>query len=368
MIVMNLELDNIYGFNDFAINFSYPKRIVNSSILCEHLKECPKFRYRKAVVLLGANATGKTTLGLALLRIFDFIETGNLVKLTQMVADRGRPARISIDLINRDRILHRIIIELDSSNAEDHPYVNLSYESAFIKENDTYEKVVQKLTRIDIDTSVSRSLVSKIGRLNYSFALDNEANNHRAASLDPGLFLRVLKAIIGTLDPTLSDISAIDNVENSYVIRRKGQEIILQNGRLSRPELLSSGTIRGIEISILMSMILSGRYGFYYCDEHFSYIQTDIEKRLFGLMLENLHDDEQLVFTTHNSDMLDLNLPKHSYAFLGRRREAEDLRISVIYASDVLKRNTDSVRCAAANDMFFSIPDESLLDSLSGIS
>ena len=85
-------------------------------------------------------------------------------------------------------------------------------------------------------------------------------------------------------------------------------------------------------------------------------------------MLENLHDDEQLVFTTHNSDMLDLNLPKHSYAFLGRRREAEDLRISVIYASDVLKRNTDSVRCAAANDMFFSIPDESLLDSLSGIS
>lgn len=35
-----------------------------------------------------------------------------------------------------------------------------------------------------------------------------------------------------------------------------------------------------------------------------------------------------------------------------------------MYASDVLKRNTDSIRSAAENDVFSSIPDESLLDVL----
>ena len=32
MIVLNLELDNLFGFEDFKINFSYPKKVENSSI------------------------------------------------------------------------------------------------------------------------------------------------------------------------------------------------------------------------------------------------------------------------------------------------------------------------------------------------
>ena len=42
MIVLNLELKEIYGFNDFHINFSYPKKIVNSIIDQEHLI-CPYY-------------------------------------------------------------------------------------------------------------------------------------------------------------------------------------------------------------------------------------------------------------------------------------------------------------------------------------
>lgn len=42
---------------------------------------------------------------------------------------------------------------------------------------------------------------------------------------------------------------------------------------------------------------------FYYCDEHFSYIQSDIEKRIFGVMLDRITNNEQLIFTTHNTDI-----------------------------------------------------------------
>ena len=81
-------------------------------------------------------------------------------------------------------------------------------------------------------------------------------------------------------------------------------------------------------------------------------------------MIDHLNDNEQLIFTTHNTDMLDLNLPKHSFAFLRKRFEEDDYKVSVMYASDVLKRNTDSIRCAVANDVFLSLPDDSLLFSL----
>ena len=110
MIVMNLELDNIYGFKDFKINFSYPKKIVNSIIENEYLEGRPNFRYKKAIVLLGANATGKTSLGRALLRIFAFLETGDFSSIQQMVANKQKQTRISIDFVNIGYVLHRLTI------------------------------------------------------------------------------------------------------------------------------------------------------------------------------------------------------------------------------------------------------------------
>ena len=81
-------------------------------------------------------------------------------------------------------------------------------------------------------------------------------------------------------------------------------------------------------------------------------------------MLDNLKENEQLIFTTHNTDMLDLNLPKHAFAFLRKTAVDDEYHVSVMYASDILKRNTDSIRCAVENDMFSSLPDDSLLDML----
>ncbi|MCQ2548486.1 MAG: hypothetical protein MJ134_00460 [Lachnospiraceae bacterium] len=39
-------------------------------------------------------------------------------------------------------------------------------------------------------------------------------------------------------------------------------------------------------------------------------------------------------------------------------------QVSAISASDILKRNTDSIRCAVENDVFSTLPDDSLLDEL----
>jgi len=58
----------------------------------------------------------------------------------------------------------------------------------------------------------------------------------------------------------------------------------------------------------------------------------------------------------------DLNLPKHAFAFLKKEIADGEYRVTVTYASDYLKRNTDFVKCAMENDVFGSLLDELGMD------
>ena len=360
MIVMNLTLNNVFGFTDFNINFSYPKKIVNSIIENEYLANRPNFRYKKAIILMGANATGKTSLGKALLRIFRFIGSGNTSLLFEMVAPKT-VGSFSVDFVSGDYVLYRFSAVIDTENDN----ITLEYAKTEIGEKDTYEKCAKRLSEhAEMITAEPKVLKEVFGELNFRFAYPEIETTLKIAGMKKDILLRTLKAVIGTLDPTLTDVSVSKDLRDSFIIRRKGTEIIIQDGKLLNREVLSSGTAEGVDIAIFLASMLSGPKSFYYCDEHFSCIQTDIEKRIFGIMLDNLKDNEQLIFTTHNTDMLDLNLPKHSFAFLRKAATDGEYHVTVMYASDILKRNTDSIRSAVENDVFSSLPDDSLLDML----
>lgn len=358
MIVLRAKLNNIFGFDDFEICFSYPKKIVNSLIEDEYLKERPNFRYKKAVILMGSNATGKTSFGKALLRIFSYVNTENKALLLEMVPTDAIGS-FSVDFVNEGFVLHRLSGEINNAAGT----VDIHYASAEIEEKDSYEKCVERMTD---QTAVlgKKTLKKVIGELNFRFAYPEIEPTLKIKGMDKGILLKTLKAVIGTLDPTLTDVTVAKDLKDSFIIRRKGIEIIIQEGKLLNREVLSSGTAEGIDIAVFLASMISGSASFYYCDEHFSYIQSDIEKRIFGIMLDNLGSNEQMVFTTHNTDMLDLNLPKHTFAFLRKKEEDGEFKTTVMYASDILKRNTDSIRCAVQNDVFSSLPDESLLDTL----
>ena len=93
MIVMNIEMDNFMSFNNFAMNLSYPKKIVNSSIENEFLTGFTNFRYKKVNILMGANATGKTSFGKMLMNIFHFMANGN--RITKIVSSGHRRATMT---------------------------------------------------------------------------------------------------------------------------------------------------------------------------------------------------------------------------------------------------------------------------------
>ena len=74
MILMDVKLSHVYGFDDFHMNFTFPRKLSVSLIGEEALEGRDRFRYKKAVILMGSNATGKTSLGRALLKIFSSIK------------------------------------------------------------------------------------------------------------------------------------------------------------------------------------------------------------------------------------------------------------------------------------------------------
>lgn len=358
MIILDVKLNHIYGFDKFRMNFSYPRKLSTSLLGNEVLAGRSRFRYKKAVVLMGANATGKTSLGRALLKIFKSIKEANEAVLRDLCSDNS-VAQFQVDFVNLGYTLHRFCGTVEREN------ITFHYYSAEIAEMDSYEMAVQKLEDRTNEMGGSfKTLREAVGSLDYRFAYPEIEPSLRVSNIDRDELLRTLRAVVGTLDPTLTDVAVAKDLKNSFVLRRRGKEIIIQEGNLLNRELVSSGTAEGIDVAVFLASMSSHKNGFYYCDEHFSYIQSDIEKRIFGLMVERLKGNGQLIFTTHNMDMLNLNLPKHSFAFLNKKIDGGEYKVSVIYASDILKRNTDSVKCAMENDVFGALPEDSLLDEL----
>lgn len=358
MIILNIKLKHVYGFDDFQMNFTYPRKLSVSLIGEEALAGRERFRYKKAIILMGTNATGKTSLGRALLKIFSSVKEANEAFLRDLYSG-DQPAEFLVDFVNEGHTLHRL---KGSVKGED---VNLHYYSAEIGEKDSYEMAVEKLTDRTADLNGNiKELKKQVGVLEYRFAYPEIETSLRVSDVKKDALLKTLRAVIGTLDPTLTNISIAKDLKDSFIIRRRSKEIIIQEGKLLNRELMSSGTAEGIDVAVFLASMLSNRNCFYYCDEHFSYIQSDIEKRIFGLMVERLGANEQLIFTTHNTDMLNLNLPKHTFAFMRKEIDDTDYKVTVSFASDYLKRHTDSVKCAMENDVFGSLPDDSLLDDL----
>ena len=139
MIVMSIKLNHIYGFDDFQIDFTYPRKLSVSLLGEEALAGRERFRYKKAVILMGSNATGKTSLGRALLKIFSSIKEANEAILRELYSG-DQPARFQVDFVNEGYTLHRFcgIVE-----GED---ITFRYFSAEIGEMDSYEMTADKLT------------------------------------------------------------------------------------------------------------------------------------------------------------------------------------------------------------------------------
>lgn len=365
MIVMNLEVDNLMDFRNFKINFSYPKKIVNSPIDFEYLKSKTNFRYKKVNIIMGSNASGKTSLGRVLMIIFNFISRGKFFDIENFINDKSKNITFSIDFLINDKTLYRICCDIKSSgdvNNINHEDVKIDIYSSKINKRDSYEMCVKKLSKIEFDSNISDIEKLKIiPKFGWYFELTDGTENKFFVD-DESYDLNILEKILKVLDSDIKSVKKLENFNNSFYIEKSNDKIIIQDGKLINDNKLSSGTKAGIPIAKMLSAITRNSNGFYYCDEKFSFVHTEIEKAILSIMISRLKDNCQLFFTTHNSEILEMNLPKHSFTFLRKKNNIE-----AVYPQDYIKKGIASLYYAVKNDVFSCEPDTDELIELEDI-
>lgn len=363
MVVLNVHLDNILVFNDFSLCLSYPKKPVNSTISEEHLAGRSNFRYKKIIVLMGANATGKTALGYAMSGIFNFISRKDYVALTELIEDNTKDASFSVDLAFPNYQLYRVtatfkggVNKLTAFKSTD---IEISVKSEKILKNDSYERCSERLTQKEeqyFDNYIQA--LESIPFLTWKFELPF-ASSGRQSVLDPvapEAYAVVLEKTLKALDPRIDKVEKIGEDNNTFLIRFQNHSVLIKDGIVQEAGKLSSGTAEGIGVADLITAMKLRAAEFMFCDEKFSHLHSAAEKAFLSLLIDLIGPNQQMFFTTHNTDVLDMNIPFHSYAFL-RRDEYDENRVTSVFASDYLKKNNVSLKNAVENDLFSTNPD-----------
>ena len=362
VIVMDVRVNNFYAFKNFHINMSYPKKIANSSIRNEYLADKPNFRYKKVNILMGANAAGKTSFGKMLMNIFNFINKRNYSILTSKICDVKKDASFSIDFIVSKNVLYRLECEITPpKDMDDYDDTNIDLYVKFveIQDRDNYERCAARLDNIKRTESYDYlTELEKIEKLCWYFEYPADASQENVLQMpiDSPKFVKVLENVLKALDPSIQKVEKSKDSSSAFVVRLKNKSVIIQNDEKFSTELLSSGTKAGIAVAGVIVRMKENRNSFYYCDEKFSYIHSDLEKAVLSILINSISKNDQLFFTTHNTDILDMPLPKHAFTFLRKNIDNEEVPIEAVYACDFLKRNTDSLRCAVENDLFLTAP------------
>lgn len=378
MIILKLTMDNILSFNDFSINFTYPRKI-KSLINSEHLETIPSFRYKKVNIFVGSNATGKTSLCTVIWKIIAFLNFKEKNLIDKLVTDAKKDGHIEVDFVDNkevDYAFYRMKIQICAIDENDNASVRISNVKIVLKNGDTYESICKSIDRIEAPyldyLEVLKSLNIKTG---FNVILqDNDTIFNKVDFIksddkdDIRKYEKILNSVFKTLDPSIESIKQSQESDDAYVIKHQnGKTIIIQNGcSLFDIPYLSSGTKYGFNIANMLYSIGKHDYGTYVIDEQFSYVNSDIEVAVLSTMISLLGATEQLFFTTHNSNILSMGLPFHSFYFMKKKLIGDKLIIMVTCGSEKENRNNVSPKNLYDNDAFATAPILDLILDLGG--
>lgn len=386
MLFTYLYIDNFYNFSKTSIDFTLKRELKDSLIDGEYLEERPKFRFKRVCILSGANASGKTSLGHILLHIQHFILSPN-IKLRK-INHKERVGIIKVEFVfPQTNTIHYLEIR-ESSKEEDLP--SITYASIPILQNSTAYATRKRLKLYIEKKGVAnikgefftnednpdelytfksiRSLVSNDLFFYYMFSHNVDKNKVTVDNLSTDILEKVLQ----TFDSSITSVDEIitKGVLDGYSIHFSNKDTILigKNGEMPNTDRLSKGTFDSIQVAEFIAYIIgtsnAQKYRdictTYFLDEKMAYSHSELEQSIVNLIIQKMGRYSQFFYTTHNYDILDLNLPVHSYLFL--RKDGD--KAEFVQPEDVFSKNDRSLLNYVRNDIFNTVPDISLIDSL----
>ena len=286
-----------------------------------------------------------------MMAIFNFFNKKEISKVTQYIRDIKREVSFSIDFIlDEKNILYRVNFKYKKEKEKEK--INLNLYKADILEEDSYETTLDKFEKVNLENENYIETLEKLGKVSGWLFTYPEKDSNVLGKNKKVMDKKILENILKTLDPSIEKVRKLDEVENAYILTLKEEDLIIQDREfIKENNILSSGTKAGLDIAYITSAIKKNTHGFYYCDEKFSYIHSDIEKAILSLMIDFLKPNTQLFFTTHNMEVLNMDLPAHCFTFLKKRE-----KIEVVYASEYIDEDNIFLMEAIKNDVFNVAP------------
>ena len=359
MAILRIDLDNILCFHGFSVDFSYPKKLVHSPLQGECLAQYPNLRYRKVNVIVGSNASGKTSLGRAMWQLFVFLRKKEAQRILDIVSREDKPFSILMDCAFPNGLFFRVEVKKDASDNE----LMARYRQLKMAPSDTYESLV---ARLDDSKPFEHYLAAlegfSFGGWNFAFPSIEEGFDQiecKYPDEEKEEFCSVYRSVLSTMDPSIADVYPSTELPDSFIVRfDDGDAVAITHGaKLSSIRRLSSGSKYAVNIAGVIHAIKRHQNGFYFVDEQFSYVNSDIEIACLMKMISLLDDGEQLFFTSHNTELLALPLPNHSYNFLSKVDYEGGLKIVWTNAAKLEKRNNVNIKNLYDNDFFSVSPD-----------
>lgn len=138
-----------------------------------------------------------------------------------------------------------------------------------------------------------------------------------------------------------------------------GDSIRLNKNGVVLPEYLarlSKGTSDALHLIPFIAHILEqdSESCTYYLDDLLSSSSSEIEIDLINQMLSKLKNNSQLFYTTHNNEVLNLNIPSHSFLFLSKKGNSVEA-----YQPEKMafNKNDRALFSFVKNNMFGTVPD-----------
>ena len=307
MIILRVACDNSYMFKDFEVDFTYERKSNHYLSENDRLFTGSNIKVRKNLIVMGGNVSGKTTFGKLLCMILNFIYGKDLndgsFSMASARYDKSKDSSFEIEFVIDDVAY---LLKANFHNGSLHKeevFRQKIYKSYNVK---TLRKKLYESKAIETYYAVENLL--DIGYKSYAFALSTKLGD--------------LRKKIGFW----FSFSELPLNSSTYLGETN---IKFLNDVL--PKIDNS-------VASVKRLTVEGETG-----ESFS------KKTL----------DSQVFFTTHNAELLDLNVPITSFLLFKRNEKGFN---EVIYPSEVLRRNIRSLRMNYENDYFGVLPDYSVLD------
>ncbi len=370
---MKVALDNFYCFKNTTVDFTYPRKLVASSLDNEFFEERPNFRFKRVCILAGGNASGKTAFGRMLYTIQNIISGRPTAMLPGAISNKAQKASFSVDFVTTtDLILHRLTIIYGSEGVLEEEYLNIP-----IGQSDSYEKTSKKLDMVKAGKKLQNSTYHHHKERKSTFssilAIDGKIpvdaswyyvfnGDHMKTSDQPPKDSSLLEKILQTFDPSVKKVKSLGNGDHRIEFKNKDTVLIDKVGDIAGRSRLSLGTLEAIGTTLFVEAVMQSEKSarIFYLDESMAYAHSELEKTIINLIISKLSPLSQLFVTTHNYDILDMNLPIHSYMFLKKK----DTVTTFIKPELEFKKNDRSLINYIHNDVFGTTPDTLQLDGL----